>query len=315
MNNKEFNDLIERAIDTLINAKQDIVNRKSLIIEATNYIKESIDKLKGEEPILNIDLLDLVKYNISNNNTNGIETTKGINQLLLDVKEQGYNRVKLPPGTYAIDSSVTNPIELEDSVSDWKWTHARKGIAMPSDLELIMEDCILEQVPCSDPYYSIFNFIHCKNSKVTGGMIKGDKLTHDYGMRLREAGYLFKPGFINEETGLEEEIEGNQDIITDYIDTYIDWFSKEKSELPKNMAIVPLWNTYFNSVDGGKKRIYCYDENDNFLGITGNRALCDVFELLEGTAKIRIRIFNENIPKNDLNKLKPENLSTVSVAL
>ena len=55
MNNKEFNDLIERAINTLINAKQDIVNRKSLIIEATNYIKESIDKLKGEEPILNID--------------------------------------------------------------------------------------------------------------------------------------------------------------------------------------------------------------------------------------------------------------------
>ena len=299
MNNKEFNDLIERAIDTLINAKQDIVNRKSLIIEATNYIKESIDKLKGEEPILNIDLLDLVKYNISNNNTNGIETTKGINQLLLDVKEQGYKRVKLPPGTYAIDSSVTNPIELEDSVNDWKWTHPRKGIAIPSDLELIMEDCILEQVPCSDPYYSIFNFIHCKNSKVTGGMIKGDKLTHDYGMRLREAGYLFKPGFINEETGLEEEVEGNQDIITDYIDTYIDWFSKEKSKLPKKMAIVPLWNTYFNSVDGGKKRIYCYDENDNFLGITGNRALCDVFELLEGTAKIRIRIFNENIPKND----------------
>ena len=135
MNNKELNDLIEKAIDTLINAKQDIVNRKNLIIEATNYIKEAIDKLKGEEPILNIDLLDLVKYNISNNNTNGIETTKGINQLLLDVKEQGYNRVKLPPGTYAIDSSVTNPIELSDNVTDWKWTHPRKGVAMPSDLE------------------------------------------------------------------------------------------------------------------------------------------------------------------------------------
>lgn len=297
--NSEFYELIGKSINCLSTAKTDIINRKSLILAATEYIKQSIDIFTKEDPILTIDLMDLIKYNISNNNTNGIETTKGINQLLLDVKEQGYNRVKLPPGTYAIDSSVTNPIQLEDGIKDWKWTHSRKGIAMPSDLELIMEDCILEQVPCSDPYYSIFNFIHCKNSKVTGGIIKGDKLTHDYGMRLRDAGYLFKPGFINEETGLEEEVEGNKDIITDYIDTYVDWFSKEERELPSKMAIVPLWNTYFNSVDGGKKRIYCYDVNENFLGITGNRALCDVFELLEGTAKIRIRIFNENRPKND----------------
>ena len=163
--NSEFYELIGKSINCLSTAKTDIINRKSLILAATEYIKQSIDKFTKEDPILTIDLMDLVKYNISNNNTNGIETTKGINQLLLDVKEQGYNRVKLPPGTYAIDSSVTNPIELDDGIN-WKWTHARKGIAMPSDLELIMEDCILEQVPCSDPYYSIFNFINCKNSKV-----------------------------------------------------------------------------------------------------------------------------------------------------
>lgn len=297
--NSEFYELIGKSIDCLSIAKTDIVNRKSLILKATEYIKQSINKFTKEDSILNVDPMDLVKYNISNNNTNGVDTTRGINRLLLDAKEQGYKKIKLPPGHYAIDTSVTNPIELSDDTNDWKWTHSRKGIAMPSDLELILDDCILEQVPCKDPYYAIFNFVHCQNSKVTGGIIKGDKLTHDYGMRLKDAGYLFRPGFINEETGLEEDIEGNKDIITDYIDTYEDWFTKEKSKLPTKMALTPLWNTYFNSVDGGKKRVYCYDVDNNFLGITGNRALCDEFKLLEGTAKIRIRVFNEIYGGND----------------
>ena len=305
--NSEFYELIGKSINCLSTAKTDIINRKSLILEATGYIKQSIDKFIKEDPILNIDLIDLVKYNISNNNTNGIETTKGINQALLDAKEQGYKKVKLPPGHYSIDSSVITNIDLDDGGITMIWDGSKpfiwnaklNGIVIPSDIEFIIEGCILEQVPCSNPLSHIVNFIHCKNSKIIGGTIVGDKLTHDYGMRLKDAGYLFKPGFINEETGLEEEIEGNQDIIPDYIDTHADWFSKEKSKLPNEMAIVPLWHTYFNSVDGGKKRIYCYDENDNFLGITGNRALCDVFKLLEGTAKIRIRIFNENTSNND----------------
>ena len=82
--NIEFYELIGKSIDCLSTAKTDIINRKSLILEATRYIKRSIDKFAKEDPILNINLMDLVKYNISNNNTNGIETTKGINQLLLE---------------------------------------------------------------------------------------------------------------------------------------------------------------------------------------------------------------------------------------
>lgn len=286
---------IKNAIEYLKNAKTN--NLKQPITSAISCINNAVKSFEDNKSILILNNLDLEKYNIKNDNTNANETTKGINKLLVDLKEQGYNKVKLPKGHYAIDTSVTNPIELDDG-GTWKWTHPRKGIAIPSDFELIMDDCILEQVPCEDPYYSIVNLIHCQNSKITGGIIIGDKINHDYGMRLKDEGYLFKPGFINEETGLEEDVT-TQDIITDYIDTYIDWFTKEKSQLPQKMSIVPICNTYFNSVDGGKKRVYCYDNDNNFLGITGNRALCDPFTLLDGTSKIRIRIFNENIPKND----------------
>ena len=293
MNQNNINN-IQNAIEYLKEAKTN--NSKQPIISAISCIDDVINNLNNDSMLV-VDEVYLEKYNIKNDNTNAQETTRGINKLLIDAKEKGYNKLKLLPGTYAIDTSVVNPIILDDG-GEWGWEHPRKGIAIPSDFELILKDCILKQIPCEDPYYSIVNFVHCKNSKITGGNIIGDKINHDYGMRLKDVGYLFKPGFINEETGLEEEID-TEDIITDYIDTYIDWFSKEKIKLPQEMSIVPISNTYFNSADGGKKRIYCYDENNNFLGITGNIALCDPFTLLEGTSKIRIRIFYENITKND----------------
>lgn len=51
MNNKEFNDLIKKAIDTLINAKEDKTNRKKLIIESINCIDSAISKINNSEII------------------------------------------------------------------------------------------------------------------------------------------------------------------------------------------------------------------------------------------------------------------------
>lgn len=90
-------------------------------------------------------IIDLNKYNISNNNTNAT-TTKGINQALIDAKDAGYKRVKLPEGNYAIDTSVKNDIVLSDGIKTW--THHRQGITMQSDMELILGCSILEMIPC-----------------------------------------------------------------------------------------------------------------------------------------------------------------------
>ena len=259
-----------------------------------NFVQVIVFEYKKYDSEDSIYTIDLEKYNISNDNTNATNTTKGINQALVDAKSAGYKIVQLPKGHYAIDTSVKNDIVLSDGTNTW--THHRQGITMQSDMELILEDSILQMIPCEDPYYSILTISNCNNSKITGGTILGDKLTHYYGMKINKNGTDFKPGSVDEETG--EEIESETDIITDYIDKFVKYDTKEVIDLPKTMCLIPLWNTYFNSVDGGKKRIYCYDSDDNYLGVAGNW-MFDVFTLLDNTTKIKIRILNEQLYDND----------------
>ena len=140
-------DGIKNAIEYLKEAKTN--NSKQTIISAISCIDDVINNLNNDSMLV-VDEVCLEKYNIKNDNTNAEETTRGINKLLIDAKEKGYNKLKLLPGTYAIDTSVVNPITLDDG--DWKWEHPRKGIAIPSDFELILKDCILKQIPCEDPY-------------------------------------------------------------------------------------------------------------------------------------------------------------------
>lgn len=170
-------------------------------------------------------IIDLNKYNISNDNTNATATTKGINQALIDAKATGYKRVKLPEGHYAIDTSVKNDIVLSDGIKTW--THYRQGITMQSDMELILGCSILEMIPCEDPYYSILTISNCNNSKITGGTILGDRETHDYGMRINENGNMFESGDFDSTTG--EPIDDNTRIRTkDFISVYKDWFTKNE---------------------------------------------------------------------------------------
>ena len=51
-------------------------------------------------------------------------------------KENGYDKVVLPKGHYAIDTSVRNPILLSDGKDSW--TQHRQGIAMQSGIEFDM---------------------------------------------------------------------------------------------------------------------------------------------------------------------------------
>ena len=75
--NKEFYDLISNAIDCLNNAKQDIINRKKLIIDATNYVDDAIEKINyvEEEEVLYLNRQSIDEQgNIQSNNNFSICT-------------------------------------------------------------------------------------------------------------------------------------------------------------------------------------------------------------------------------------------------
>ena len=236
--------------------------------------------------------VDLKKFNISKNNTNPTKTTEGINKAIKYAKENGYKTIKLPKGHYSIDTSVTNPIELKDKEGS-TWTHNRQGIVMESDLTLDLTDCTLEMVPVEDPYYSIITVSNCKNSTIIGGTIIGDRNEHDYGMRVNEDGNEFKSGDIDAKTGKYKK-DKERVVTKDYIYTYVDWFSKNEEELPKQFAVIPLWNTTMNTVDGGCAYVYCYDENNKYLGVAeGGDGYATQRTLIEGTKKIKISLRGE----------------------
>lgn len=164
---------------------------------------------------------------------------------------------------------------------------------MESDLTLDLTDCTLDMESVEEPYYSIITISNCKNSTIIGGIIIGDRDEHDYGMRINEFGNVFKSGDIDAATG--KYIKDDEKVVTkDYINTYVDWYTKKGKELPNEFSIIPLWNTTMNTVDGGCAYIYCYDEDNNYLGVAeGENGYSQKRTLLEGTKKIKISLRGE----------------------
>ena len=235
--------------------------------------------------------IELDKFNIYNDNSHATETTKGINEAILYAKENGYSRVVLPAGNYAIDTSVTNSLPLSDGKDTW--THHRKGIVMQSDLELDMTGATLKMVPVEDPYYSIFTISGCKNAVVKGGTILGDREEHDYGMRINNEGGEFVSGDIDPTTG-EYKTDETRVVTKDFIDSYVDWFTKEEKPIPNKFFVIPLWNTTMNTTDGGCAYVYCYDKDGNYIGrAEGKDGYVQERTLPEGTAKIKISLRSE----------------------
>lgn len=232
-------------------------------------------------------IIEIDKFNISNNNTNARETTEGINRALEYAKREGYKTVKLPKGHYSIDTSVVTPIVLADE--DSEWTHNRQGIVMQNDMELIMTDATLEMISTDNPYYSIFTISGCNNSKITGGTIIGDRNTHDYGQRINNSGDELELGGIDDSTGLEV-LNDTMVRTKDYISTYYG------DDLPKEFIIMVLENTSKNTTDGGVRYVYCYGDNNKYLGMAESEDYNSFWEkvtLIEGTKKIKISFKDE----------------------
>lgn len=274
-----------------------LLNKKN-IVPQLNLFKSSYTNFQDFDipNASNIYTIPLSSYNINNSSANATNTTKGINDAILYAKNNGYDGVKLPKGKYYIDTSVVNNTTITSADGSETFVYAKKGICMQSDLELILEDCILEMIPTEDPTYCILNTVNCDNVKITGGTIIGDKLTHNYGMRI--LGSTLKLATLDDSTG--NEVASTTDVVTGFIEKFVTYDTNQQIALPTTMSLVPLWDTNQNSVYGTKK-VYCYDSNNKFLGICTKKTMGD-FTLLDNTKKIRIVIPNE--AKNGYNFAK-----------
>ena len=139
----------------------------NIVITATATLSSS-----GDDS--DIYVIPISNYGISNDNTNARATTKGIIDALVEAKANGHNKIKLPPGTYAIDAVTENT--ADDTYSDGTpYKIGGRGVALPSDIELILTDCVVQQEPAEEPDTRVLILNKCKNTKVTGGTIIGDR--------------------------------------------------------------------------------------------------------------------------------------------
>ncbi|WP_209122922.1 right-handed parallel beta-helix repeat-containing protein [Alkalihalobacillus sp. BA299] len=106
--------------------------------------------------------LDLKKWNIYNDGTHPIETTKGINDALQWASENDYTVFKVPEGNYLIDKD--SHIDMVSNITFW------------------LDDKAVLQKETND--YSSYKLLHIgpgvKNVILKGGTYIGDKETHDY---------------------------------------------------------------------------------------------------------------------------------------
>lgn len=106
--------------------------------------------------------IELSQFGIRDDGTMSQETSAGLNRFFQYAKEQGFNRIIFPKGTYLIHETSPVVIDLKNVVIDLNG----------STLQLNSNG--LER-------YSIVEFRKgAENVRLTNGIIRGDKDTHDY---------------------------------------------------------------------------------------------------------------------------------------
>jgi hypothetical protein len=125
--------------------------------------------------------IELLRWNISNDGTNPIPTTKGINDALAWAYSQGYETVKLPAGEYLID---------KDSY-----------IQMVNDTHFLLDEkaVVRKQANSYPEYKTLYIGPFVKNVTISGGTFIGDRAQHDFSTGgTHEFGYgIITEGGIN----------------------------------------------------------------------------------------------------------------------
>lgn len=106
--------------------------------------------------------LELDQFGIKNDGTSPKETSAGLNKALQYAKEQGFENVIFPPGTYLIDETNPIVIDLKNTVID-------------------LNGSTLQINTNGLDKYAIIEFRDgAEDVRLTNGTVRGDKDTHDY---------------------------------------------------------------------------------------------------------------------------------------
>jgi len=110
----------------------------------------------------NVYVLELDKFNISNDGTHPVETSKGINAALQHAKAIGANRIVFPKGTYLISESDPVVVDLKNAIID-------------------LNGATLRINPNGSPRYTVMELVNgAENVRITNGFLKGDRDSHDF---------------------------------------------------------------------------------------------------------------------------------------
>ncbi|KRE97081.1 hypothetical protein ASG89_29940 [Paenibacillus sp. Soil766] len=105
-------------------------------------------------------VIELKRWNIRNDGSQAVSTTKGINDALIWAQNNGYSGCKLPSGSYLVD---------KDS-----------QIQMVSNMTLDLFGCLIKKETNGYQNYVTISVTNKANATILGGVIQGDKGTHDY---------------------------------------------------------------------------------------------------------------------------------------
>lgn len=138
--------------------------------------------------------LELKKWNIHNDGTHSIETTKGLNNALQWAKTNGKTTFKVPSGTYLI--AAGNRINMVSNMV----------------LELDKNAILQKETNSLEIYDMIYMGSDVKNAIVRGGTLRGDRDTHDYSKKGRYTGGTHEWGYGINISGAENVIIENMKI-------------------------------------------------------------------------------------------------------
>lgn len=127
------------------------------IIE-TQTPKKTADKSKFTRKYI----IDLRKFNISNEGRNPIKTANGINAALQDAKALKKNYIIFPKGTYLISETIPIVLDHKNTIID-------------------LNGAVLKLNPNKQPATEMVIFVNgAENLRLTNGTLIGDRYTHDY---------------------------------------------------------------------------------------------------------------------------------------
>lgn len=140
-------------------------------------------------------IIELDRWGIKKDGTQPDATAKGLNNAIQWAKENGYDHAYLPAGHYFVR------VQTFPKWGDWSKGVEAGVVLMPNDFHFELDkDALIELESNSWSNYNVIAFHKVKNSRVSGGKIKGDRKTH-----TKELYVGFERGGVNSDGSLNTD--------------------------------------------------------------------------------------------------------------